>query len=384
VLIRHDAATGIQRVVRSIWSHLHALDQKDFDVVPVYAGQTHGYCYADPDFLTRSRRHDRTRIPVGVRSGDKFLGLDLSAHYFPNFAEQISSWRSAGATIHMVVYDLLPLLRPAWFERSTTVHFTAWFDAVSALSDQILCISDQVSADVQRLIADRKLRRPPVLGRLYLSGDIAGSVPSKGLSPDVQTALSAAASDPVVLMVGTVEPRKGYDRALQVFERLWGSRSDAPALIIIGKAGWKTAALQERLRTHPESGHRLHWLEKVSDEALTRFYDLCRGVFSASYAEGFGLPVAEAAMHGKWVLARDLPVFREHSPANVRYFTNDSPDVLSGCLMDLIELGEHGKPPKTDQPTWGECVERLVEELGLRKPAVGHSRGERIATDVLA
>lgn len=383
VISRHDAATGIQRVVRSIWSHLRALESSEFDVVPVYAGQTHGYCIGATD-LRAWRMKGAPRIPVGARAGDKFLGLDLSAHYFPYFYDQVQAWRSVGASIHMVVYDLLPLLRPRWFEPATATHFAAWFDALSELADQILCISDQVSKDVELLLDERSSGARHSIGRLYLSGDIEGSVPSRGLSAEVEATLAIAAGKPVILMVGTVEPRKGYDRALDAFEWLWQNYDAAPSLVIIGKAGWKTAALQERLRTHPEAGRRLYWLERVSDEALTRFYEVSTAVFSASYAEGFGLPVAEAAMHKKWVLARDLPVFREHSPLNVQYFADDSPQALAGRLMDLIRFALGSEPPPTEQPSWSCCVERLLEELGTNLSEHRAASIARVETPVIA
>jgi len=45
----------------------------------------------------------------------------------------------------------------------------------------------------------------------------------------------------------------------------------------------------------------------------------------ASHWEGFGLPLAEAMMQRRHVLARDLPVFREQNRPNVLFFEADRP-----------------------------------------------------------
>ena len=112
-IIKHDAQTGIQRVVRAVWSDLSRRDQEDFQVVPVHATNTRGYCYASPNFLVDGRA-ELPATPVSVRPGDRFLGLDLSAHLLPKYRRQLKAWRAHGASIHLVVYDLLPLMRPDW------------------------------------------------------------------------------------------------------------------------------------------------------------------------------------------------------------------------------------------------------------------------------
>ena len=110
---------------------------------------------------------------------------------------------------------------------------------------------------------------------------------------------------PTALMVGTIEPRKGYDVALRALQHLWATRgAEAPDLVIVGKPGWKTEQLQRRIRSHPEQGRQLHWLDQVSDESLCSLYQSSRGLLMASHAEGFGLPLLEAVVHRRHVLTR--------------------------------------------------------------------------------
>jgi len=364
-IMQHDAQTGIQRVVRAVWSELSRRGGNAFEVIPIFATKSHGYCYAPPDFLRRAQSSSHEIVAGGT--GDVFLGLDLSAHLLPRYRAQLRAWRRAGATINLVAYDVLPLVRPEWFSRQSVSYFREWFDILRAEADQAVCISDQVARELCEQLAIAGAIDRPSIGRLQMGGDISASLPSSGMSNATRQLLHGLPFRPAILMVGTIEPRKGYDIGLGAFEYLWEARpKDAPDLIIIGRPGWKTERLQARLRSHAQFGKRLHWLDNVSDEALCAFYDGCRGVFMASRGEGFGLPLIEAAAHRRYILARDLAVFREQRLPNVLYFDDDRPAALGDRIMHLLTISHAGPAPAADLPSWGDCVDRLLVEIGLR------------------
>jgi glycosyltransferase involved in cell wall biosynthesis len=363
VIVRHDAQTGIQRVVRAVWTNLLERSQTAFDVVPVYANRTHGYRYASRDFLTRPADERVTGTPVRARPGDRFLGLDLSAHLLPSHVRQIRRWRTKGMTTHLVVYDLLPLQRPDWFNERTVRNFRRWIEVVRSESDQALCISDQVARELRELFA--KEDTSPEIGRLRLAGDIEASFPSRGIDAHLLETLEHIRRGPAVLMVGTIEPRKAYDVALAAFDHIWkNANKEAPSLVIVGKPGWRTDALQELFRNHPERGRHLFWLPNVSDEGLARLYEACSAVFLASHAEGFGLPAIEAAMHGRHALVRDLPVFREQRLGNLSYFVDDRPERLAEDLVDLVQRATN-EPAIPVLPSWDDCVTDMLQQIGL-------------------
>jgi Glycosyltransferase len=367
-ILFHDAQTGIQRVVRAVWSELRRRSGADFEAVPVFATGARGYCYAPSDFLEQ-RPAFFPQEPVRVREGDKFLGLDLSAHLFPKYRRQFRAWKAHGATIHVVVYDLLPLLRPAWFTTQAAAAFRKWFDVLTDTADQAICISDQVAEDLRVWTNWQKNNRTIEIGRLRMGADIEGSVPSTGICSEVRSVLERMESRPTILMVGTVEPRKGYDCALRAFEHLWEHYPDkAPDLVIVGKSGWKTDDIQARIRSHRQLGNRMRWLDAVSDEGLGHLYHRCRGLLMASRAEGFGLPLIEAALHRRQVLARNIPVFREQRLPNVSYFSDDSPPMLGARILDLAAFGDARSIAPASLPTWSKSVDALLLEIGFGMP----------------
>ncbi|MGE5063174.1 MAG: glycosyltransferase family 4 protein [Myxococcales bacterium] len=362
-IIRHDAQTGIQRVVRAVWSELSRRSGEGFLVQPVFASRTNGYCHAPLNLLNRAATLSRAAKPVGVRAGDRFLGLDLSAHLLPHYRKQLSAWKAHGASIHLIVYDLLPLLRPEWFTSASVYNFRKWYDVLRSDADQAICISEQVANDLRQRLAGG---RGPSIVRMRMGADIAGSVPSTGVPPQIEELVRRLQFRPAILMVGTVEPRKGYEPALAAFEWLWRTRpAEAPDLVIVGKPGWKTSQLQTNLREHAERGARLHWLMGVSDEALCKLYEACAGVLVASYAEGFGLPLLEATMFRRYALARDLPVFREQRLPNVEYFGDDNAAVLGEKIVQLADGGKRQPAPSAALPSWADCVDGLLHQMGF-------------------
>jgi glycosyltransferase involved in cell wall biosynthesis len=168
-----------------------------------------------------------------------------------------------------------------------------------------------------------------------------------------------------LLMVGTIEPRKGHEAALAAMETFWDEGSEV-ALIIVGKEGWRSRDLVRRLRGHPQRNRRLFWLERTSDETLQRLYHQSSALLAASFAEGFGLPLIEAAHYGLPIIARDIPVFHEVAGDFAFYFPNTDSAALADSLRHWLQLYAGGKAPQSKgMPylTWAQSTQQLLDVL---------------------
>ena len=83
-----------------------------------------------------------------------------------------------------------------------------------------------------------------------------------------------------------------------------------PKLIVAGARGWENENVLDLLERCP--GLRDHVIEApgLSTPSLKRLIDNARAVLMPSFAEGYGLPVAEALTAGTPVLASDLASVR--------------------------------------------------------------------------
>jgi len=168
-------------------------------------------------------------------------------------------------------------------------------------------------------------------------------------------------------MVGTLEPRKGYETILDAFEVLWKGVNGADVnLVLVGGRGWKSESLLDRLSRHEKLNDNLFWFEGLSDQGLEKLYECSSGLIAASFGEGFGLPIIEAAHYGVPVFARDIPVFREVGGSSVTYFLNDSKDQLSHQIRVWLDMLQQGKDLVSDSVSvvsWEESANHLLARI---------------------
>ncbi|MFZ2159654.1 MAG: glycosyltransferase, partial [Bradyrhizobium sp.] len=335
---RNDLKTGIERVARALLLALLQDAPAGYRVEPVYLSDAHGRWHYR---FARRYALGLLGVPTGAlddeiaepECGDELLALDLSGETLVQAARAglFADYRNRGCAIHAVVFDLLPVRMPHVFPPGADEAHARWLSAVSGF-DGALCISKAVADDLAAWHAetglDRKEGRPFRIGWFPLGADLANTSPSRGVSGDCEWVLRQLLLRPSFLMVGTVEPRKGYLQTIDAFSRLWADGIDVN-LVIVGTEGWKGLPDEMRrdiprtiecLRSHPERQRRVFWLEGISDDYLEKVYAASTCLIAASFGEGFGLPLIEAAQHGLPIIARDIPVFREVAREHAFYF----------------------------------------------------------------
>lgn len=368
-LVQRDVKSGIQRVVRALLHRLLLNPPTGWVVEPVYAETCNeGYRYArrfTSKFLGVYEEWADDEL-VNAWSGDIFLGLDLQPIAIPAQMDYLLGLHRRGINVFFVVYDLLPILLPQFFTAEAEAMHRRWIEAVSNF-DGAVCISNAVAdelADWQRIHGPSRLC-PFKIGWFHLGADLENSVPTCGLPGDASLVFETLAKCSTFLMVGTIEPRKGYTQTLAAFEQLWNEGVDAN-LIIVGQQGWKMEPLVEELSVHREIGKHLFWLKGISDEYLKKIYVASTCLIVASEGEGFGLPLIEAAQHELPIIARDIPVFREVAGECAFYFNGLEPQAIAKAVQQWLELYKQGHAPASvNMPrlTWKQSADQLIKAV---------------------
>jgi glycosyltransferase involved in cell wall biosynthesis len=108
------------------------------------------------------------------------------------------------------------------------------------------------------------------------------------------------------LLVSTIEPRKGhrliYDAWMKLLEAGIPQRARFK-LVFAGREGWMVDDLMWDLRNDPRLADTLVVLHDASDATLAGLYHDAAFCLCPSLYEGYGLPVIEAFLRGKAVLA---------------------------------------------------------------------------------
>lgn len=371
-LVQRDARSGIQRVVRSILNEWLNNPPAGYRVEPVYATVERGYRYARRftlGFLGCPDEALQDEI-MEYAPGDVFFGLDLQPQVVSAQRGFYQTLRRQGVKVQFVVYDLLCVLMPHCFPQGAADGFNQWLEVVVE-SDGALCISKAVADELNDWMKESGTvrRRAFTIDWFHLGADVDNSAPSRGLPAEAQTTLGELSRRKSFLMVGTLEPRKGHAQVLEAFEQLWQTGVDVN-LVIVGKQGWMVESIVERLREHPERDKRLFWLDGISDEYLEKVYAVNTCLIAASYGEGFGLPLIEAAQHKLPIIARDTPVFREVAGEHAFYFDTLKPEGLARFISEWLSLYTAGKHPQSlNMPwlTWKESAARLLQLVLERK-----------------
>lgn len=321
-LVKHDARSGIQRVVRSILNEWLNNPPEGYRVEPVYGSLDDGYRYAKRftlDFMGWPTAKLEDEL-IDFAPGDIFFGLDMQPQVQIAQQQFYQQLRRQGVTVKFLLYDLLPITMPQFFPLGNEEGFTQWLRVITA-TDGVVCISRAVADELRSWVETEyncKYEQLLTIDWFHLGADIDSSSPSIGMPSEAPQLLKKIKEKSSFLMVGTLEPRKGHSDILNVFDALWQQGVDIN-LVIVGKVGWNVEALAERIKSHAEYNQRLFWLAGISDEYLNHVYDRCDCLLAASYGEGFGLPLIEAAQKGIPIIARDIPVFREVAGNHATY-----------------------------------------------------------------
>lgn len=226
---------------------------------------------------------------------------------------------ACAVTIHDVLFETYPQFFPApfvWQSRLTFRH-------AARHADVLLSVSEFSKQDIARHygIAPARIRVT------YNGVDTQRFHPASSAEPhDPRLASMGLAHRNYLLTVGRLEPRKNHETLIRAYAQL---PADTPRLVIVGQRDFSYDKIFECVRTHGLQD-RVHLLEQVGDDALPMLMRHAKLFVYPAFAEGFGMPVAEA-------LASGVPVITSN--------TTSLPEVagdaaLFASPMDATELAQ--------------------------------------------
>ena len=326
-----DRLTGIQRLVKSILSEFEKITHKTYDIKLIYELRKNCFCYFG-NSLTKG--YGNSANAVVVRKGDIFLGLDLMPASIIRNSIILLKWKLSGVAFHFIIYDLLPVNEPRFFNHKTVEFYKRWFRWLAVNATTVICISKVVECDFKKYLLKKyditNIELPSTT--MIIGSDLPVCTTSEKYSENILQSKAKDIHNIQFLMVGTIEPRKGYHQTICAFEILWKKYRSSKTnikLLIIGSKGWKTEKLQRKILKISTETSNLVWYENASDEILSQSYRDCSALLASSFAEGYGLPLVEGANYRVPIFARDIPIFREINLPNTQYFSANTPDELA-------------------------------------------------------
>jgi glycosyltransferase involved in cell wall biosynthesis len=302
----------------------------------------------------------RKSAPSPFNPGDAVL-LGGAAWEQPEAADTLLALRHV-LDLHVahLVYDLTPHRHPQWNQPRLTHAFETWLPRAIRCSTLLLTISEHSRDDLAVYAQQIGSALPAV--EVIRVGDEPG--PDEG---EEDPALPAWASGPFALMVSTLGVHKNQTLLFHVWRRLLERHGErTPALILVGQPGWRGDEILRDLRADARLSRRVVHLPGVNDRQLRWLYGHCLFTLYPSHYEGWGLPVAESLVHGKYCICSGASSLPEVGGNFVDY--HDPLDAL-GCLalveraiLDPARLAQREQRIRAEYriTTWGDCAQQTL------------------------
>ncbi|MCP3901390.1 MAG: glycosyltransferase family 4 protein, partial [Desulfobacteraceae bacterium] len=178
------------------------------------------------------------------------------------------------------IYDLIPCIKPNFAHENTVRKYLLFLSAVYAYSDLVFFDSRSAEKDFYQIKKEIQVDR-------YISTRVVPLGSDYSTSPETTSSrkIKRILQEKYILFVGTIEPRKKQDLALDSFETL-NQRYPEMHLVFVGKKGWNVEQTTQRIANHPLRDSRFIWLDSIDDYQLSQLYKNAFLVMYLSEYEG--------------------------------------------------------------------------------------------------
>ena len=254
----------------------------------------------------------------------------------------------------VVVHDLFPLTNPEWFSPLFAAVQGTLLRAHLRFARKIAVVSEPMAEEV------RRRARPGMEIVLVPNAPSEIFLSRKETQTDLLERLKLVPAG-YLLVVGSMDPRKNLPRIVEAYDAMSDEQKRALPLVVVGSG------------SSVFSGSELDWPSGViragyvRDDELVDLYSNARATVFGSLAEGFGLPVVEAAACGSPLLLSNIEVFRWLCGGTATYFDPLSTASIAGVLrlvMDTEPQGEHhGLREVSSRFSWERSADQLLDAV---------------------
>jgi glycosyltransferase involved in cell wall biosynthesis len=275
--------------------------------------------------IVNAMREERIEVYHG-------LSNEIPSHLAKNNIKSV-------VTIHDVIFKRYPQYY-SWTDRQL-YHFKT--KHAVAHSERIIATSEATAKDLVRYYNANEKKIEVV----YQPVNDAWYLPS-GLPP--------SESQPYYLYISSFTHRKNHGALIQAFSRI--HKQTDLNLVLAGASGESLAFCQNFIED-----------EKIQDKVkiytncgLNELISLAENAHSFVYPslfEGFGIPLAEAAVKGLPMAVSKIEVFKELAAGAALYFNPNNCDEMAASLLELLRL-EYTLPMKKARE---ELVQKIQPEM---------------------
>ena len=267
-----------------------------------------------------------------------------------------------GVAIVAYLFDLTPV-QGAGHSIEVATGFRRYLAFLATAQARVAAISQATRRDFEAYLTDHGLPIPP--------GQATGLPPGLRPAPHTPAAHTTSWPRPYVLMVGTVEARKGHLTAFRAWQEL--PADSRPDLVCVGKWGWGSDDFRTAWQAADEAQSGVHVLaDGVDDQQLASLYVGCIATIYPSRWEGWGLPVSESLAFGRLPITTNVSSLPEAGAGLAVLIPPDDPQALADAVTTHV----------LDEEQRIQHEERIAESDAFRNPKTWQHVAERIEHEI--
>lgn len=247
----------------------------------------------------------------------------------------------------------------------TTLRSLIYLDASIWLSKEVIAVSQATADDLIHFRKSNQLER-----KLKVISNGADS--SLSALPPVEL---PNAHHPYILSVGRIDPAaKRLPEAVELVEAM-RERSGQPwELQLVGGMNDSTKEEGETFLRSALTRDWIHYHGHIDDATLAQWYRQAKAVVYLSDNEGFGLPIAEAASFGKWVVvsAANQAALEVGQGAIIPVDTQ-TPALGADAVIAQLRTSAKAMPSQA-LPTWEAAAAAYARDLHYWRTNIGSNK----------
>jgi len=303
---------------------------------------------------SRGHRQTHAGLETVARPGDRLILLDNAWH--PKGLEPWLKHARAqlGLDVCVLLHDLIPLVTPQYAEDEICHRFHDWLMRASGYVTCFLANSENTARDLRAFLHSRGAEVPvrvvPLAQATLHDTPHGTGTPRDAESPYAAFHEGAGVPDririltktPYVLVVGTLEVRKNLWQLATVWDRLRSQSGRAlPKLVFAGRRGWLNDDFDRLMEATGQLGGWAEIVPGPGDDVLAFLYRNCLFTVTASFYEGWGLPIGESLAYGKTAVVSETSSMPEVGGDMVEYCDPHSLDSIETACLRLIDDPDH-------------------------------------------
>lgn len=282
-----------------------------------------------------------------------FLGTNWS---FEGLHRLAAGVKDADGQVYQLIHDLIPLRWPEFCGGDAPSVFQNFLEESIRFTTTYFAVSEFSANDLKFYLRDQGVERGVKVLRLAHE--------FFGYPREFSSSATSIVQSSYFLFVGTLDRRKNIENLALA----WGilsekMRSNAPSIVFAGRCGWDSQEFFEIIGRLAAAKEKFIFHEGPSDHELAQLYANAEALILPSYAEGWGLPVGEAAWFGTPSLISTTSSLPEVCPEASVHIEGLDPEGIADAVVDFMRQGGRSslasKSANWKLETWDDVAQRL-------------------------